>query len=86
MVFITTHTAQEVRFSIKDFFTTCDQIRSFLRIWSYLLKKPLMENFHFLCSDNQLKVNDKLVGEWQEYLTTGYSYLGIHLFGVFKSF
>ena len=26
-------------------------IRSFLRIWSNLLKKFLMENFHFLCSD-----------------------------------
>ena len=25
----------------------CDQIRSFLRIWSHLLKKSLMENFIF---------------------------------------
>ena len=32
---------------IKDFFSKCDQIRSFLRIWSNLLKKPLMENFIF---------------------------------------
>ena len=37
--------------SIKDFFSKCDQIRSFLGIWSYLLKKSLMENFFFLCSD-----------------------------------
>ena len=31
--------AQKVKFSIKDFFSKCDQIRSFLRIWSHLLKK-----------------------------------------------
>ena len=37
-------------FSIKDFFSKCDQIRNFLRIWSHLLKKTLMENFIFLCS------------------------------------
>ena len=31
----------------QDFFSKCDQIRSFLRIWSNLLKKSLMENFIF---------------------------------------
>ena len=36
-----------MEFSIKDFFTKCDQILSFLRIWSHLLKKSLMENFIF---------------------------------------
>ena len=35
------------KFSIRDFFCICDQIRSFLRIWSDLLKKSLMENFIF---------------------------------------
>ena len=39
--------AQKTKFSIKDFFSKCDKIRSFLRIWSHLLKKPLMENFIF---------------------------------------
>ena len=34
-----------MKFSIKDFFSICDQIRSFLRVWSHLPKKPLMENF-----------------------------------------
>ena len=34
--------ARKMKFSIKDFFSKCDQIRSFLRIWSYLLKKYLM--------------------------------------------
>ena len=42
-----TYTKQEMKFSIKDFFSKCDQIRSFLRIWSHLLKKFLMVNFIF---------------------------------------
>ena len=33
------------KISIKDFFSRCDQTRSFLRIWPDLLKKSLMENF-----------------------------------------
>ena len=36
-----------MKFSIKDFFSKCDQIRSFLRIWLHLLNKSLMENFIF---------------------------------------
>ena len=41
---------QKMKFSIKDFFSKCDQIRSHRRIWSHWLKKSLMENFIFLCS------------------------------------
>ena len=41
------YTAQQMKFSIKDFSSKCDQIRSFLRIWSHLLEKSLMENFIF---------------------------------------
>ena len=37
----------KMKFSIKDFFSKCDQIRSFLRIKSNLLKKSLMGNFIF---------------------------------------
>ena len=40
-------TAQEMKFFIKGFFSNCDEIRSFLQIWSDLLKKSLMENFIF---------------------------------------
>ena len=40
-------TAQKMKFSSKDFFGKCDQICTILRIWSYLLKKSLMENFIF---------------------------------------
>ena len=42
---------QKMKFSIEDFSSKCDQIGSFLRIWSYLLKKSLMENFIF-CAVN----------------------------------
>ena len=41
------YTAQEMKFSTKDFFSKCDQIRKKLRIWSHLLKKSLVENFIF---------------------------------------
>ena len=40
-------TAQKMKFSNEDFFSKCDQTRSFLWIWSHLLKKSLMENFIF---------------------------------------
>ena len=35
--------AQKMKFSIKDFFSKCDQSRSLL-IWLHLLNKSLMEN------------------------------------------
>ena len=37
-------TAQKMKFSIKDFFSKCGQIRRKLRIGSHLLKKNLLEN------------------------------------------
>ena len=46
-LYLKSYTAQKMKFSIKDFFSKYDQIRCFLRIWSYLLKKSLMENFIF---------------------------------------
>ena len=46
-IITTTPTAQKMKFSTKDFFSKCDQIRTILRIWSHLLKKSLMENFIF---------------------------------------
>ena len=40
-------------FSVKDFFSKRDQIHRFLRIWSYLLKKSVMENFIFWAVTDQ---------------------------------
>ena len=39
--------ARKVKFPIDDFFSKCEQMGSFLRIWSHLLKKSSMENFIF---------------------------------------
>ena len=39
------YTVQKMKFSVKDFFSKCNQIRGFLRTWSHLLKKSLIENF-----------------------------------------
>ena len=38
-------TAQKTNFSIKDFLSKCDQMTSFLRTWSHLLKKSLIDSF-----------------------------------------
>ena len=47
------YNAQKMNFPVMDFFSKCDQIRSFLRIWSHLLKKSLMNRkLYFLCSDS----------------------------------
>ena len=40
-------TAQKMKFSFKDFFSKCDQIRKKLWIRSQLLKKSFVENFIF---------------------------------------
>ena len=54
-------TAQKMKFCIKDFFIKCDKICCFLRIWSYLLKKSLMENVFFCAvwSNVNLRFNVK---------------------------
>ena len=51
-----------MKFSIKGFFSRYNQIHSFPRIWSYLLKKSLIENFIFCavqsttCSENSKRL------------------------------
>ena len=40
-------TALKTKFSIKDFFSICDQICRKQRIWSHSLRKSLMENYIF---------------------------------------
>ena len=47
VLMFTKRAAQRMKFSIKNFFSKCDQIRRKLRIWSHLLKKFLMENLSF---------------------------------------
>ena len=38
---------KKMKFSFEDFCCKYDRIRRKLRIWSYLLEKPLMEKFFF---------------------------------------
>ena len=42
---VVTDTAQKMKFSIKYFFSKCEQIHMNLRVLSHLLKKSLLENF-----------------------------------------
>ena len=46
---------KKMKFSINDFFSKCDQIRSFLLIWSHLRKKSVMKNFVFCAALGKLK-------------------------------
>ena len=48
--------AQKMKFSIKDFFSKCDQIRSFVQIWSHLLEKSLMENLILVKWESQKSI------------------------------
>ena len=56
-------TTQKMKFSIKDFFSKCDQIRRKLWIWSHLPKKSLMENFIF-CAVTYYKICMLLILYW----------------------
>ena len=51
-MFRPSNTAQKVKFLLKNFCSKCDQIHSFLRIWSHLLEKSLMENSIWKVSKN----------------------------------
>ena len=53
-------TAKKMKFSIKNFFSKYDQIRSFLWIWSHLLKKSLVENFIFCVVPNKVRLVSSL--------------------------
>ena len=57
-------TAQNMKFSIKDVFSICDKIRSFLRIWLHLLKKFFMRNFMFFAVDPTLLNLPLVVMDW----------------------
>ena len=60
-----------MKFSIKGFFSECDQIRSSLRIWANLLKKSLMGNCMFcaLLNSNLLHLHRIYLGKFiQEFV------------------
>ena len=51
-----------MKFSIKDLFSIYDQIRSFLRIWSHLLKKSAMQKnvIFYAMKQSKKALQDKL--------------------------
>ena len=63
------YTAQEMKFTVKDFFSIYDQSCRKLQIWSHLLKKSLMENFIF-CVVMMVLVSHMVL---QEHVIKGWS-------------
>ena len=57
---LSSFTAQKMKFSITDFFSKCEQIRSFLQIWSHLLMKSLMDNFIFCAVFELVNIKQEL--------------------------
>ena len=68
-----TTTAQKMKYSVKDFFNKCDQIRRKLRIWSHLLKKSLTKNFIFCAVYRHGRI---FIFEWfvMNYFSSSYEY------------
>ena len=66
-----THTAQKMKFSIKNFFSKCDQIRWKLRIWSNFTEEILNGKLHFFvqcqCNIEPLNYDDNDEDSQTEY-------------------
>ena len=66
----TDNTTRKSRFSIKYFFSKCDKIRRFLRIWSHLLKKSLLDFLYTFCAVNdfcgRLTIHENVILEYLE--------------------
>ena len=50
IMFIPSSTAQKIKFSIKDFFSKCDQMQQFPADLVTFTEETLNGKFHFLCS------------------------------------
>ena len=53
---ISVDTAQEMKFSVGEFFSKREKILMKLWIWSHLLEKPLTDNLKFSCSEKILEI------------------------------
>ena len=58
---ITWYTTQKMKFSIKDFFSKCDQIRRKLLTWSHSPNKSLMENLIFCAVYNTNHIKSSMM-------------------------
>ena len=54
-------TKMKMKFSIKNFFKKCGEIPSFLRIWSKLLTKSLIEVLNFCAVWSQIGMEEREV-------------------------
>ena len=64
-----------MKFSIKDLFCKCDQIRSKLRIWLDLLEKLLLENLIFCEVESKFKTEWMIVWGMACLITLRYAHL-----------
>ena len=74
---ISLDTAQEMKFSVGEFFSKRDSILKKLWIWSHLLEKPLTENLNFLCCEKILEIksvqrNTTFFNKWFSLLIGGH--------------
>ena len=77
------NTAQKMKFSIKDFFSKCDQTHKKLRIWSHLLKKSLIENFFFVQWNSTWSDFDKIPTAVPQGSTVDQLLFNIYICGLF---
>ena len=54
-------TKMKMKFSIKEFSSKCGEICSFLRTWSKLLTKSLMEDFNFCAVWSRVRMGEREV-------------------------
>ena len=57
-----------MKLSSNGFLSKCDQILSFQRIWSHILKKSLKENFNFRAVFTKINVKDPRFSPFLELL------------------
>ena len=80
-----TSTAQKMKFSFMDFFSKCDEIRSFLRIWWHLLKESIKENLFFVqCMLQASWSTSRQTSYTMQWLTSGWTTLLQGWFGLAK--
>ena len=73
VVVVRTFTAQKMKFSIKDFFSNCDQLYRNLRIWSHLLQKSLIKNLIFCACSVYTSLHETLT-LWSTISQNGQTY------------
>ena len=79
---------KKMKFSVQDSFNKYEEICSFLRIWSHLLKKSLMKNFSFCAVKMVFTVFQKILFklDWWKTLSNIYLFLYLDLSSLPRNF